>query len=74
MSLDLQFKIKSNPLYINYLHENSYWYKILNRNPEDFNKFVSAAKEHYKLRPADKLNKMISTFEIISNLITSLNS
>ena len=74
MSLDLQFKIKSNPLYINYLHENSYWYKALNRNPKDFNKFVSAVKEYYKLRPADKLNKMMSTFEIISNLITSLNS
>ena len=74
MSLDLQFKIKSNPLYIKYLHENSYWYKILNRNPEDFNKFIEAVKDYYKLRPTDKINKMLSTFEVIGNIVTSLNS
>lgn len=74
MSLELQFRIKNNPLYIKYLHENSYWYKILNRNPNEFNNFINAAKEYYKLRPTDKINKMLSTFEIISNIITSLNS
>ena len=74
MVLELQFKIKSNPLYIKYLHENSYWYKTLNRNPESFNEFINAVKEYYKLRPADKINKMLSTFEVISNIVTSLNS
>ena len=33
MTLDIQFKIKNDPNYIRYLHENSYWYKFLNRNP-----------------------------------------
>ena len=74
MNLDVQFKIRSNPKYIQYLHENSYWYKTLNRSPGDFNKFVSAAKEYYKLRPTDNLDKVLSTFEIISNIVTSLNS
>lgn len=72
MILDIQFKIKSNPLFVKYLHENSYWYKILNRNPEKFNDFVNEVKTNYKLRPTDKINKALSTFEMISQIISSL--
>lgn len=74
MTLDLQFKLKSNPLLIKYLHENSNWYKILNRDPEMFNTFVEEMKTNYKLRPSDKLNKALSTFEMVSAIISSLNS
>jgi len=74
MTLDTQFRIKSNPLYIKYLHENSYWYKILNRNPEKFNDFVEELKIAYKLRPSDKIDKMLSTFEMVSAIVSSLNS
>lgn len=72
MTLDLQFKLKSNPLYIKYLHENSYWYKILNRDPNMFNEFVNEVRTNYKLRPTDKINKALSTFEMISTIISSL--
>lgn len=72
MTLDTQFKLKSNPLYLEYLHFNSYWYKILNRNPAKFNDFVNEVKINYKLRPSDKINKMIGTFELISNIMSSL--
>ncbi|MBQ9071783.1 MAG: hypothetical protein IJY25_01310 [Bacilli bacterium] len=74
MTLDVQFKLKSNPLYIKYLHENSYWYKILNRDPSMFNEFVEEVKTNYKLRPSDKINKMLSTFEMVSAIVSSLNS
>jgi len=74
MTLELQFKLKSNPLYIRYLHENSHWYKILNREPEMFNNFVEEMKTNYKLRPSDRLNKALSTFEMVSAIISSLNS
>ena len=74
MTLDVQFKLKSNPLYIKYLHENSYWYKILNRDPEKFNDFVEEVKTNYKLRPTDRLNKALSTFEMISSILSTLNS
>ena len=74
MTLELQFKLKSNPLYIKYLHENSHWYKTLNRDPSMFNNFVEEMKSAYKLRPADKLNKALSTFEMVSAIISSLNS
>lgn len=72
MNLDLQFKLKSNPLFIRYLHENSYWYKILNRNPEMFKEFVNEVKKNYKLRPADKINDALNTFEMITTIFSTL--
>lgn len=72
MTLEVQFKLKNNPLYIKYLHENSYWYKILNRNPEMFDEFVNEVRTNYKLRPTDKINKALSTFEMISSVISAL--
>ena len=74
MTLDTQFKIKGNPLYIKFLHENSYWYKILNRDPNMFNTFIEEVKTAYGLRPSDKFNKALSTFEMLSSIITTLNS
>lgn len=74
MTLDLQFKLRSNPLFIKYLHENSHWYKILNRDPDMFNTFVEEMKTTYKLRPSDKLNQALSTFEMVSAIFSSLNS
>lgn len=72
MKLDIQFKLKSNPLFIKYLHENSYWYKILNRDPEMFGEFVNEVRKNYKLRPTDKINEAINTFEMITSIFSSL--
>ena len=72
MTLDIQFKIKSNPLFIKYLHENSYWYKILNRDPDMFNEFVNEVKKNYKLRASDRINSALNTFEMISTLFSTL--
>jgi hypothetical protein len=74
MTLDTQFKIKSNPLYVRYLHENSHWYKILNRDPEMFDNFIEEVKTNYKLRPSDRINNVLSTFEMISTIISTLNN
>lgn len=72
MTLELQFKIKNNPNYIRYLRENSYWYKILNRNPLTFKKFEEEVKEKYGLRPTDRIEKAIETFSLIQNMISNL--
>lgn len=72
MTLDLQFKLKSNPLYVKYLHENSYWYKILNRNPLEFNRFIEEVKNNYHLRPTDKIKRVIDTMDLIGNLLSTL--
>ncbi len=72
MLLDTQFKIKNNPVYQNYIRENSIWYKRLNRNPKLFNIFEEEAKAFYKLRPVDKITKAVDTMELISSLVSTL--
>lgn len=72
MILDIQFRIKNNPYYQRYIRENSYWYKILNRNPEAFKKFEEEAKEKYQLRPIDRLNRAIETIELMSSIFSVL--
>lgn len=72
MTLDVQFKLKTDPNYVKYLRENSYWYKILTREPYLINDFIKEVKEKYKLRPIDKVSNMINTFEMMSNLISNM--
>lgn len=72
MNLDIQFKIKSNPMYVQYLHENSKWYKILNRNPSMFNVFEDSVRRDYKLRTSDRIMKALDTIEMFQNIFSSL--
>jgi hypothetical protein len=72
MSLEVIVKLKNNPLFIKYLHENSYWYKILSRDPFMFDKFTEEVRKNYKLRATDKINDALSTFEMITSIFTTL--
>ena len=69
MNLDIQFKLKSNPNYIKYIRENSYWYKLLTRNPNLFNDMVEEMKVRYKLRPIDKINNALHIIEMLQNIM-----
>ena len=40
MTNEVNNKLKSNPLYIKYLREHSYYYKLLNRDPNLINGFI----------------------------------
>ena len=72
MILDIQFKIRNNPKYRQFLHENSMWYKILNRDPGMFVYFEEKVKEEYKLRVSDRISKALSTIEMFQNIFSSL--
>ncbi|MGE5456205.1 MAG: YlbE-like family protein [Ignavibacteriales bacterium] len=72
MTLDIQYKIKSNPNYLKYLREKSYWYKILNRNPNLFNTFVEEVKTNYRLRPGDRISRALEYIDMFQTIITSL--
>ncbi len=72
MTLELQFKIKSNPDYIRYLRENSSWYKILNRDPSMFKKFIDNVKTEYQLRTSDRISRALNTIELFQNIVTNL--
>ena len=51
MDLNTQMKLKENPKMYQYLKENSEWYKDLNRNPANYDKFI----EFIKALPMAKL-------------------
>lgn len=72
MSIDLQYKIKNNLMYQKFLHENSIWYKYLNRNPLLFNDFISDMKDKYELKPSDRLNKVLNNISLIQNFLDVL--
>lgn len=72
MSLELQFKLKSNPNYLRYLRTHSIWYKELNRNPASFALFEEKVKEEYRLRPADRISKALEMIEMAQMIISTL--
>jgi len=72
MTLEVQYKLKSNPLYIKYLREHSYWYKTLNRYPESIDKFIEEVKKEYKLRGVDKISKMVEYMDFFSSLVSNM--
>lgn len=72
MNLDTQFKLKNNPLYIKYLRENSYWYKILNREPNSFKAFEDEVKINYKLRPEDRISQALDYIEMLETIMSTL--
>ena len=72
MPIETQFKLKENILYIKYLREHSYWYKLLIRDPKLIDKFIDEVKTFYKLRTSDKINKAIDTFNLVSNLFNNM--
>lgn len=72
MILDIQFRLKNNPRYLEYIRNHSYWYKILNRDPSMFGAFEEKVREDYKLRTSDKISKALSTIELVQNIVSSL--
>lgn len=72
MTLETQFNLKKDPIYIKFLREHSYWYKTLNRKPESFNSFIEDMKVNYKMRPIDKISRTLDYMDIISGVLSTL--
>lgn len=72
MRIDIQFKIKNDPMLQKYIRENSYWYKILNRNPNMIDTMVDQMKEKYKLTTADKINNISEKLDLIKTFMNIL--
>lgn len=64
--------VKNNPHIYNYLRENSTWYKVLNRNPSSIKILEEQAKEKYKLRLSDRLEKISNNINLISSFMDVL--
>lgn len=73
MELDLYMKLKKDKRMYDILKQNSYWLKLLNRNPDNYKLFENEMKERYKLRTSDKLNEVIDNIDLISAVLETLN-
>lgn len=72
MFLDIQFNLKNKPSYLKYLRYNSYWYKILMRNPADFKSFKDTYKRFEQNEKIYKLSKSLDYLEMLSSIMSSL--
>ena len=72
MNLNLQYKIYQDPKQHQFLRENSYWYKYLNRSESYYKDFINDMKDKYKLKPTDKINKMIENMDMIRTFLDVL--
>ena len=72
MDTKIKIIIDSNPDYKRYLRANSYWYKILNRNPFLIDDFIREVKEKYKLKTTDKINDLMDKIDMVSKFINVL--
>lgn len=73
MNLKTQFAIKNNPYLARYLHENSYWFKMLNRNPNTIQQLEKEMKEKYKMTTKDKMEDLGRKIEFIQSFMNLLN-
>ena len=69
MDMRVKILLDSNPMYKEYIRYNSYWYKILNRNPNLINEFIREVKEKNKLTTIDKINGAIEKMDMLSKFI-----
>ena len=74
MTLETQFFLTSNEQYLNYLRTHSYWYKNLNRNPEQLRNFIEEVKTEYKLTASDRIEKAIETVEFLETILSTMQS
>ena len=72
MVLDLQFRIKNDERLKQFLKENSYYYKYLNRSPSYLKDVIEDMKDKYGLKPSDKINKMIDNISLMNSFLEAL--
>ena len=69
MTLDVIFKINKDDNLHRYLRENSYWYKLLNRDPKLISKVESDMKKAYKLTLEDKVSDLTTKINLIKGFL-----
>ncbi len=72
MDLLLQQKLEADKKMQELLKRNSYWFKELNRNSDNYKEFINAMKEKYHLKVTDKISNTIDNIDLISGILESL--
>ena len=73
MKIELNQQIKANPIIYNYLRDDSKHYKYIYRNREHIKVIEQLAKEKYKLRSVDKIEKLKNNIDLIKTFMDVLN-
>lgn len=72
MQLITLYALKNDANMHRYLHENSDWYKHLNRSSRNYPAFVKAMKKQYKLNPTDKISGALDNIDLITSVIQTI--
>lgn len=73
MRLEIFYEIRNNPIIYNYLRDESFHYKYIYRNPNHLKTIENLAKEKYKLRSVDKIEKIRNNIELVKSFMDVLN-
>jgi len=73
MKYEVLEKLHKDKRYLNYLRQNSMWYKEFNRNSDTYDKFVKEMKIKYKLRTIDKVDNFVDSVDLITKIINVSN-
>ena len=73
MKYEVLDKLKNDKRFLNYLRENSIWYKKLNRDSNNYFTFINVMKEKYKLRTIDKVDSFVDSVDLISKIVKMSN-
>ena len=69
MELNIIYKIKSDKKQYDYLRRNSYWYKYLNRDPNNYKLFLSEYKKNNRNETTNKVSKIINNLDMVTNIL-----
>lgn len=72
MFLNVQFELKNNLMYLDYIRNNSYWYKILTREPSKISDFKKEVKEFQKQQRLEKVSSLLHYVELMQTVANSL--
>ncbi len=73
MKYNIVEELHKNNKYLNYLRQNSYWYKYLNRDYNNYDKFIKDMKIKYKLRTIDRVDNFVDSVDLITKILDASN-
>ena len=72
MELNIIYKIKQDKKQYDYLRTHSYWYKYLNRDPNNYQKFIKEYKKYNRTTTTNKFNDTINNIDMIASILKTI--
>jgi len=73
MSPELIVKISNDAKMHTYLKNNSYWYKYLNRDKNNFKSFINAYKMNNRSEKIQKVSGVVDTLDTVNSIFKMFN-